>query len=102
MSQSRIHYDHDEVLHALSRAEAQARDASAAHSQARPAMPVSAAGKEFTALAERLQSAFLRVHETGQRRVDVLAQSLAAGTSQVENFTRADEDIAESFQAGQP
>lgn len=97
MTQSGIHYDHDEVLGTLGKAEAEARTTSAAHARAKPALPSTAAGRDFSATAARLQSAFLKVHHAGQRRVDALAESLAAGATQMQQFTRTDEEFAGSF-----
>lgn len=100
MTRTGIDYDHDQVLSALTGAQAVTQRLAQAHAQARPALPETAAGRDFAATAARLQAAFDRVHQVGQRRIDALAASAAAGKTQINHLSTTDADTARSFQAG--
>lgn len=102
MAQIGIQYDHNEVQIALSRAHSVARKIATAHGKAQPALPTTAAGRDFTSTATRLQAAFDRVHAAGQRRIDAVAESLSSGLVQADHFTRTDKESAAGFRGDLP
>ena len=67
------------------------------HARAHPSLPATAAGRDFEALAVRLQEQLSRVHQAGQRRIDALQAVARAGLSQVDSLAQADEDFSAQF-----
>lgn len=79
---SDVYLDVAEASAAMRRVESDTRQRAAAHAAAPPAFPSAAAGRGFADAAQRLQSAFARVHERGAQRLDAVCATAAAAVEQ--------------------
>lgn len=85
-----IAYDHDAAAAALQQTISYGQDQRNAHNAVTPALPSTAAGRDFQGHGARLADALQRVHDVGNERIDHVVDTADKAMGQLVSANRFD------------